>query len=52
MRRRWNSVPDLPGAVIYHDLPAWVFTLVYTVFGGAVVLMWILAPPAGCRCGG
>ncbi len=31
--------------LIYYDFPGWVFTLVYTVFGGLVALMWLLAPP-------
>lgn len=31
--------------IVYYDLPTWVFTVIYTVFGGAVLLMWLLAPP-------
>jgi hypothetical protein len=31
--------------IMYYDLPTWAFTLIYSVFGGAVVLMWIIAPP-------
>ncbi|HPF27615.1 MAG TPA: DUF2784 domain-containing protein [Steroidobacteraceae bacterium] len=31
--------------VLYYDAPAWVFTLVYTLFGLAVVAAWIRFPP-------
>lgn len=31
--------------IIFYDLPFWVFTLVYTVFGLLVVLAWWLYPP-------
>ncbi len=37
---------------LYWDAPAWVFGLVYTVFGLAVVLSWVWFPPrrrAGSR---
>lgn len=33
--------------LVYYDLPTWAFTLTYTVFGSAVVLMWFIAPPMG-----
>lgn len=31
--------------LIYFDAPLWVFTLVYTVFGAAVVYAWLRIPP-------
>jgi len=31
--------------IIFFEAPGWVFVLVYTVFAGAVVLTWFLAPP-------
>jgi hypothetical protein len=30
---------------LYHDLPAWVFTLAYTVFAAAVAATWLAVPP-------
>lgn len=33
--------------LLFYDLPGWVFTLVYTVFGMFVVLTWLVVPPAG-----
>jgi len=30
---------------LYYDLPAWVFTLAYLLFAGAVVATWRLLPP-------
>ncbi|HEX4583880.1 MAG TPA: DUF2784 domain-containing protein [Burkholderiaceae bacterium] len=30
---------------LYYDLPAWVFTLAYTVFAAAVVATWLAVPP-------
>ena len=32
-------------SVLYYDLPAWVFTLAYTVFGGLVLASWIWVRP-------
>lgn len=34
-------------AFLYHDLPAWVFTVAYTAFGLAVVGAWWRWPPEG-----
>lgn len=31
--------------MLYYDLPAWVFVLVYTLFGALVVATWYLVPP-------
>src|SRR5262249_37417006 len=31
--------------LLYWDLPAWVFTIVYLVFAGVVALMFMLVPP-------
>ncbi|MEW6331167.1 MAG: DUF2784 domain-containing protein [Pseudomonadota bacterium] len=31
--------------LVFYSAPAWVFTLIYTVFAGAVVLTWIAYPP-------
>jgi polyferredoxin len=31
--------------LIYYDVPAWVFTLAYTVFGVAVAVTWWRLPP-------
>jgi hypothetical protein len=30
---------------LYYDLPAWVFTLAYLAFAGAVVATWLAVPP-------
>lgn len=32
--------------LIFYQAETWVFTLVYTVFGALVVIVWLLAPPA------
>ena len=31
--------------VMFFSFPPWVFILVYTCFGGVVLLTWVLAPP-------
>jgi hypothetical protein len=31
--------------LIFYSAPGWVFTLVYTVFAGLVVLAWLMYPP-------
>jgi hypothetical protein len=31
--------------VLFHDAPAWVFTVVYTLFGAAVAATWWRFPP-------
>lgn len=31
--------------IVFYDLPPWIFTLAYTVFGVLVLLTWILSPP-------
>jgi hypothetical protein len=31
--------------LLFHDLPAWVFVLVYTAFGSLVAAAWIRFPP-------
>ena len=36
-----NLVHDL----LFYDLQPWVFVLGYTLFGTAVLLTWIFAPP-------
>lgn len=33
------------GLVLYHQAPPWVFVLLYTVFGLAVLLAWLRWPP-------
>ena len=33
------------GDVLYYQAPAWVFALVYTLFGLLVVLAWFRVPP-------
>ncbi len=37
------------GRLIYYDLPQWVFTLGYTVFGALVALTWWRFPPRSFR---
>ncbi len=37
--------------ILYHDLPAWVFTAVYSLFGLAVAAAWWLFPPRRPRRG-
>ncbi|WNC91570.1 DUF2784 domain-containing protein [Paraburkholderia sp. FT54] len=41
--QRWVS------RLLYYDLPAWVFTLLYVAFGLVVVLTWRLIPPENGR---
>ena len=31
--------------LLYYRLPGWVFTLTYTLFGGLVLVAWIVLPP-------
>lgn len=31
--------------LLYYQAPAWVFILVYTLFGGVVVASWFVVPP-------
>jgi hypothetical protein len=31
--------------MLYYDLPEWMFTVVYVVFGAIVALTWWLVPP-------
>lgn len=31
--------------LIFYDFPPWVFTVVYTLFGGCVLVTWIWWPP-------
>ncbi len=31
--------------IIYYDLPAWVFTLVYVLFAGVLIVTLMLVPP-------
>lgn len=33
------------GRLLFHDLPGWVFAVVYTVFAGLVVATWWRWPP-------
>ena len=33
------------GTLIYYDLPGWVFIVIYTLFGGAVIWSWIAVRP-------
>ena len=32
-------------SILYYDLPAWVFTLIYTAFGALVLLSWFWVKP-------
>jgi hypothetical protein len=32
-------------AILYYDAPAWIFSVVYSVFGGLVVASWVIVPP-------
>lgn len=32
--------------ILFHEAPAWVFILAYTLFGAAVVGAWVKYPPA------
>lgn len=36
-------------ALLYYQAPAWLFTLCYTVFAGAVVASWFWVRPRGIR---
>ena len=31
--------------ILFFELPPWIFTLIYTAFGLAVLMTWLLAPP-------
>jgi hypothetical protein len=35
--------------ILFYDFEAWVFTVVYTVFGILVVASWLLVPPEQIR---
>jgi hypothetical protein len=35
--------------MLYYDAPPWVFGLVYTLFGLAVLWLWWRFPPRGWR---
>lgn len=32
-------------SILYYEAPAWVFVVMYTVFGGLVVAAWFVVPP-------
>lgn len=32
-------------AILFYEAPAWVFLVVYTLFGGLVVASWFIVPP-------
>lgn len=32
-------------SILYYDLPAWIFTLIYTAFGSLVLLSWFWVKP-------
>ena len=36
-------------ALLYYDLPPWVFTLAYTLFALGVLAVWLLFPPVRSR---
>lgn len=38
-------------AILFFEAPAWVFTLLYTAFGGLVALAWWRFPPMAPRRG-
>jgi len=35
--------------IVFYDLPPWVFTVAYTVFGVLVLIAWIRVPPRFSR---
>lgn len=37
-----SFIKDWIGRLIYYDLPPWVFTITYTVFGALVIIYWLL----------
>jgi hypothetical protein len=37
-----SFIQDWIGRLIYYDLPPWVFTVTYTVFGALVLIYWLL----------
>ncbi len=39
-------IADRVAALVYYDLPGWVFTTAYTTFGALVLLTWWRCPPA------
>jgi hypothetical protein len=39
------------GRILYHEAPAWVFTVAYSLFGLAVLITWWYFPPRSNRCG-
>jgi hypothetical protein len=43
---RGDFVAHAVHELLFIDAPAWVFTLAYTLFGGLVVLSFVLLPPA------
>jgi hypothetical protein len=41
-----SFIQDWLYRLLYYQAATWVFTVVYTVFGAAVALVWWFAPPA------
>lgn len=46
-----SFIQDWLYRLLYYQAETWVFTLVYTLFGGAVALVWWFAPPVRRRRG-
>jgi hypothetical protein len=46
-----SFIQDWLYRLLYYRADTWVFTLLYTVFGAAVALVWWFAPPARRRPG-
>lgn len=44
-----SFVQDWLYRLLYYQAENWVFTVVYTLFGTAVALVWWFAPPVGRR---
>jgi hypothetical protein len=42
---RGDFVANLVHELLFYDAPAWVFTMVYSLFGAAVIASFVLVPP-------
>lgn len=48
----WHEQPFIEywlGQILFHDLPWWLFIVIYTVFGALVVASWWWVPPRRSR---
>jgi hypothetical protein len=47
--KRVSFVGELIDSILYHDAPAWLFTIIYVGFALLVAITFVLAPPTRKR---